>query len=207
MQVVEINQNDITYPQNLYNIKDRPKKIYALGNIENLRRNCVTIVGCRKCTENGGHIAKKIAYNLAKKNYVIVSGLARGIDSYAHIGALHAKGRTIAVLGNGLNKIYPIENSNLAKDILANEGTLISEYDFNSPIKKENFARRNRIISGLSMNTIIVEAGKRSGALITANYAIEEGRNVYCVPGRIDKENSRGTNELIKNGAKILYSL
>ena len=166
----------------------------------------MTIVGCRNCTENGSHIAKKLAYNLAKQNCVIVSGLARGIDSFAHIGALQAKGRTIAVLGNGLNKIYPLENRNLVKNIILNGGTLISEYDFNSPVQKENFVRRNRIMSGLSLNTIIVEAGKRSGTLITANYALEQGRNIYCVPGRIDSEKSRGTNELIKNGAQILYS-
>lgn len=196
----------MAYPQNLINIYDCPKKLYVMGNIENLRRRCIAIVGTRNCTSNGAHNSKTIAYNLAKKDYVIVSGLAKGIDSFAHIGALCAKGRTIAVLGHGLDKIYPSENRELAKRIIQNDGTIITEYDTSTKIKKENFVKRNRIISGLSNDVIVIEAGQKSGALITAKYALEQGRNVMAIPGNINKKNSIGTNELIKNGAQILYS-
>lgn len=171
-----------------------------------MRENCVAIVGSRNCTKQGAYYAKKLSYILAKKNYVIVSGLARGIDSYAHIGALEANGRTIAVLGHGLNKIYPRENKELAKRIVFSKGTLVTEYDLYSKLEKENFAKRNRIISGLANSIIVVEARNKSGALITANYGLEQGRNIFAVPGNIDNSNYRGTNELIKNGAQILYS-
>lgn len=206
MQISEIREDDIEYPEKLYNIDDRPKKLYAIGNLENLKRKCVAIIGARNCTIEGRNNARKMAYYLANDNKVIVSGLAKGIDSYAHIGALEARGRTIAVLGSGLNRIYPIENRSLAKRIVLNGGTLISEYAISSPILRENFAKRNRIISGISDSIIIMEARKKSGTLITANYALEQGRDIYCIPGRIDNENYQGTNELIKNGAKILYS-
>lgn len=196
----------MSYPYNLYNIIDRPKKIYVIGNIENLRRKAVTIVGSRKCTKKGAYHARKLAYNFAKNNYVIVSGLAKGIDSFAHIGALNAGGRTVAVLGSGLDKIYPLENSELAKKILYSNGTIISEYPLNSKIYKENFVRRNRIISGLSSKVVIVEARKNSGALITSNFALDQGKSVYAIPGKITDLNYLGTNDLIKNGAKILYS-
>ncbi|MBR3325214.1 MAG: DNA-processing protein DprA [Clostridia bacterium] len=194
------------YPFGLYNIFNRPKFLYVLGNAENLRRKCIAIVGSRKCSKKGAKNAEKLAFNLAKKNYVIVSGLARGIDTFAHIGALKAKGKTIAVLGNGLNKIYPQGNTELAKRIIHNGGTIISEYSLKTKIEKNNFSKRNRIISGISSKVIIVEAKKKSGALITANYALEQGKDIYALPGNITSENYIGTNELIKNGAQILYS-
>lgn len=150
--------------------------------------------------------AKKIAYILAKRNKVIVSGLAEGIDSFAHVGALQAKGKTIAVLGHGLNRIYPMENRELAKRIVYNGGTLVTEYSFWDEINKDNFRKRNRIISGLSKSIIVVEAKQKSGSLITADYGLEQGRDIYAVPGKINSKNSEGTNELIKNGAQILYS-
>lgn len=149
-------------------------------------------------------MAEKISYIFAKKGFTIVSGLARGIDSYAHIGALKAKGKTIAVLGNALNTIYPKENKNLAKQIIYSGGCLITEYDFKDRIQRENFAYRNRIISGLSENIIIVEAEEKSGSLITAEFALEQGRNIYAVPGDITNKNSVGTNKLIMDGANIL---
>lgn len=206
IKIQTINENDLSYPNYLYNICDRPKKLHVLGNIENLRERCIAIVGARNCTTYGEIAAKKLAYVLAQKGYVIVSGLARGIDSYAHIGALMAKGKTIAVLGHGLNTIYPSINKELAKKIIYNDGTIITEYDLHSKIQKVNFRKRNRIISGLCSSVIVVEATKKSGSLITANFALEQGRSVYAVPGNIDNPNSEGTNDLIKNGAQILYS-
>ncbi len=156
--------------------------MFVLGNIENLRRNCVAIVGSRDCTKYGKDISKSIAFNLAKANNVIVSGLAKGVDSFAHIGALEAKGKTIAVLGHGLDRIYPKQNYVLAKRIIYEGGTIVTEYESNSKINKENFIKRNRIISGLSRSVIIVEAKQKSGALITANFALNQGRDIFAVP-------------------------
>lgn len=207
IEIKKINNTDIQYPNLLSTIYNSPQKLYVLGNIENLRRKCVSIVGCRKCSDYGETKAKQIAYKIAKDNYVIVSGLAQGIDTSAHIGAIQAKGRTIAVLAHGLNMIYPAENKQLAKQIIQNGGTLISEYSIEDKFKRENFILRNRIISGLSIATIVVEAKEKSGSLVTANYALEQGREVYAVPGNIWNENSFGTNNLIKAGAKIFATL
>ena len=198
-----IKFNDENYPWLLKNIYDAPKQLYVLGNIENLRKNCISIVGCRECSLYGKKQAEKIAYDLAMQGNVIVSGLALGIDSAAHVGALKANGRTIAVLGHGLNKIYPMQNKNLAKEILKNNGTIISEYSFENPFLRENFVKRNRIISGISKALILVEAKKKSGSLITANFALEQGREIYAVPGKLTNKNSQGTNYLIRCGAKI----
>lgn len=187
----------------LYNIFDKPKNIYVIGNISNLTDNCISIVGTRNPTNNGKYLAEKISYGLALKGNVIVSGLANGIDTYAHIGALKARGKTIAVLPKSLDKIYPLNNRKLAIEILKNGGTLISEYDFFDDITRNNFSYRNRIISGLSMSTIIVEAKKNSGTLVTANFALEQGRNIYVVPGNISNSYYEGSNELIKDGAEI----
>lgn len=191
----------------MYHIYNRPKKIYALGNIKNLNKRSVTIVGTRDCSKYGKEIATKLAYNKAKEGKVVVSGLARGIDTYAHIGALKANGRTIAVLAHGLNQIYPRENRRLAIEILKNNGTIITEYPINEPIKRENFVKRNRIVSGLSEETIVVEAKEKSGALITADLALEQGRDVYAVPGDITSPNSIGTNKLIQEGAQIIIDI
>lgn len=196
-------ENDEEYPMLLTHIEDKPKKIYALGNLKNLNDKCVAIVGTRECTNYGRKMARLIAYMYAKKGYVIVSGLAKGIDTSAHIGALLAKGRTIAVLGTGLNRIYPLENTNLARKILSSKGTIISEYSFKDKIDRNNFAYRNRIISGICNSVIIVEAKERSGALITAEYALEQGKNVYAVPGNLNSRYSAGTNNLIKDGARV----
>lgn len=192
------------YPYLLSEIKDRPKKLYVLGNIEILKRKSIAIVGCRDCSNYGKEIAGKIAYNLAKKNIIIISGLARGIDTYAHIGTLNAKGKTIAVVAHGLDMIYPKENYNLAKMIVRSGGAIVSEQPIGIKPIPENFPKRNRIISGLSTGTIVVEAREKSGSLITANFALEQGRNLYAVPGSIFSINSIGTNNLIKNGAEVI---
>lgn len=164
----------------------------------------MAIVGCRECSNYGKEISEKIAYNLARKNIIIVSGLARGIDTYAHIGTLKAKGKTIAVVAHGLDMIYPKENYNLARLILKCGGAIVSEHPIGVKPIPENFPRRNRIISGLSIGTIVVEAKERSGSLITANYALEQGRSLYAVPGSIFWENSIGTNKLIQSGAEVI---
>lgn len=203
MEIKLLKKDEIRFPTMLKNIYDCPKQLYILGNVENLRKECVSIVGSRRCSLYGRIQAEKIAYKLSNEGKVIVSGLALGIDSYAHIGALKANGRTIAVLAHGLNKIYPPQNRELAIQILKHNGTLISEYSINEIMKKENFERRNRIIAGLSKKTIVVEAAKKSGALITANYAMEQGRRVIVVPGNIDCKYSQGTNSLLKYGAEI----
>ncbi len=169
-----------------------------------LRRKCISIVGCRDCTKYGAEITKKLSYNLAKQNIVIVSGLARGIDTMAHIGALKACGKTIAIVAHGLDMIYPDSNRELAKQIISSGGAIISEFPIGTKALKENFPMRNRIISGISKGTIIVEAKEKSGSLITANFALEQGRELYAVPGSIFSDNSRGTNELIKNGAEVI---
>ena len=203
MEIKIIKPNNISYPILLKNIFNYPKQLYVLGNVENLRKECVGIVGARNCSLYGKKQAENIAYKLSSEGKVIVSGLALGIDSYAHIGALKANGRTIAVLAHGLNKIYPPQNRELAIQILKHNGTLISEYSIEEIMKRENFEKRNRIISGLSKEVIVIEAGIKSGSLITANYALEQGRSVYAVPGNIDSKYSVGTNKLLQNGAEI----
>lgn len=202
--IIELKETNTRYPRLLKKLEDRPKTIYALGNIGNLSNKCIAIIGSRECTSYGKKMAQLIAYFYAKRGYVIVSGLAKGIDSSAHLGALLANGKTIAVLGTGLNKIYPYENTELARRIIHSNGTIISEYSLNDKIERDNFAYRNRIISGLSNDVIVVEANEKSGALITAEYALLQGKNVYAVPGNINNQNSSGTNRLIKDGAKIL---
>ena len=201
--IYKIKENSLYYPKLLKEISDKPKNIYVLGNILNLRKECIAIVGTRKCTNKGKIIAEKIAYEYAKKGYVIVSGLAIGIDTAAHIGALKAKGRTIAVLGHGLDRIYPDVNKELAKKIIKNNGTIITEYSFKDEFKPENFPRRNRIINGLCEKVIIAEAKEKSGSIITANLAIEENRELLVVPRDIST-NSQGLINLLKSGAKLL---
>ena len=191
------------YPQILREIYDPPISLYINGNENIFNKKSIGIVGCRECSEYGKNAAKYFAYNLAKENICIVSGLARGVDSYAHLGSL-STGRTIAVLGNGLDMIYPKENAMLANEIIKRGGTIISEYPCGVRPNKMNFPARNRIISGISDGIIVVEAKEKSGTLITVDFALEQGRDVFVVPGNINSINSVGTNELIKQGAKVV---
>lgn len=191
------------YPGRLKNIYDPPPVLYYRGDIDTLKQPSIAIVGSRRCTKYGRKTAKKIAYELAQKGIVIVSGMARGIDTCGHRGTLESGTKTIAVLGSGLDVIYPPENSELYHKIIK-QGTVISEFPPGIQPTGENFPRRNRIISGLSLGTVVVEAARRSGSLITANLALEQGRDVFAVPGNIDRTGSRGTNNLIKNGAGIV---
>ncbi len=199
-----ITIQDEKYPENLKYIYDKPIVLYTKGNMELLNSNGIAIVGSRYCTEYGKNIATKMAYNIAKSNKCVISGLAKGIDSYAHIGALKAKGYTIAVLGNGLDNIYPNENKKLSEKIIENNGLLISEYIVGTKPEKINFPERNRIISALAKGIVIVEAKEKSGALITADFGLEQGKEIFAVPGNIYSANSKGTNNLIKQGANII---
>lgn len=204
-----INIDVENYPHQLKNIYDAPISLYIKGNKEILNNKSLAIVGCRQASEYGKKAAKYFAYNLAKNNFNIVSGLAKGVDSYAHVGSLCVEnkqncGRTIAVVGNGLDTIYPSENSKLAKQIIKSGGAIISEYPLGTKPDKMNFPARNRIISGISNGVIVVEAKEKSGTLITVDFALEQGRDVFVVPGNINSANSVGTNDLIKQGAKLV---
>lgn len=198
-----ISINDKYYSKLLKEIYDPPISLYIRGNKEILNNESIAIVGCRDVSEYGKKASKYFAYNLAKKNINIVSGLAKGVDSYSHIGAVAAKGKTIAVLGSGLDTIYPNENKILVDEIIKSGGAIISEYPIGTKPEKMNFPARNRIISGMCEKILVVEAKNKSGTLITVDFALEQGRNVYVVPGNINSENSVGTNNLIKQGAKI----
>lgn len=204
MKIQEINLGEINYPYLLSQIYSPPKKLYVIGNAEILREKSIAIVGCREASEYGKNIAKDLAYNLGKNNIITISGLAKGIDTFCHIGSIKAKARTIAVVAHGLDMIYPKENRDLAIKILKSGGAIVSEYNIGEKPLKRNFVARNRIISGLSKSLVVIEAKKKSGSLITANFALIEGREVYAVPGNINNINSEGTNELIKNGANLL---
>lgn len=202
IQTITINDKD--YPQNLKQIYDAPIVLYLKGNRKVLKEEFIAMVGCRLCTSYGKSVAKKIAYDLSLNNINIISGLARGIDKYSHIGCLAAKGKTIGVLGCGLDRIYPEENKKLAEEIINNNGAIISEYVIGTKPLAKNFPRRNRIISGISNGVVVVEAKEKSGTLITVDFALEQGKELYVVPGNINSPNSYGTNELIKQGAKVL---
>lgn len=195
---------DEEYPKVLKEIYDPPISLYCKGDKTILGKKSIGIVGCRDASEYGKKAAKYFAYQLAKENVVIVSGLARGIDSYAHIGNICAQGKTIAVIGNGLDRIYPEENTMLAQRIVKEGGVIVSEYPLGTKPNKMNFPARNRIISGLSTGILVVEAKKKSGTLITVDFALEQGKDVFVVPGNIDSINSVGTNDLIKQGAKMV---
>lgn len=202
-KIKTIKIKDKEYPENLKNIENPPKQIYVLGNSNILNDFSISIVGCRLCSEYGKMMAQSIAYNLSKYNINIVSGLALGIDTNAHKGCLMNNGKTIAVLAHGLDMIYPIQNTDLANKIIENGGAIISEYPVGIKPKKENFPERNRLISGLSNGVVVIEAKEKSGALITVESALEQGKDVFAIPGNINSINSIGTNNLIKEGAKI----
>jgi len=190
------------YPEPLAAIHAAPPILYLRGTLQPQDRVAVGIVGSRKGTSYGVAMAEQISGELARRGITIVSGMARGIDAAAHRGALDAGGRTIAVLGCGLGVTYPPEHGELSDQIAAN-GALVSEFPVFAPPKPDHFPRRNRIISGLALGVVVVEAGIESGALITANYALEQGREVFAVPGQATARSSRGCHQLIKAGAKL----
>jgi DNA processing protein len=193
---------DDEYPANLRQIADPPPVIFVRGTLEARDAQAVALVGTRRATDYGRAVADRLSRELAASGVTVISGMARGVDTVAHRGALQAGGRTIAVLGNGLDQVYPPENAGLADRIIGSDGgALVSEFGPGIPPDAVNFPRRNRIISGLSRATVIVEAGERSGALITADFALEQGREVLVVPGSILSPSSTGSNELLKQGA------
>jgi len=204
-EIKEVSIKDKNYPKLLKKIKDAPKFLYYLGEIKP-EENCFAIVGTRLCSAYGKQAALEIAGDLAEAGLTIVSGLAPGIDTFAHLATIERKKRTIAVLGTGLDEksIYPKSNLKLAKKILETGGCLISEYPPGTPGSKFTFPQRNRIISGLSLGVLVVEAKQKSGALITAQWAKKQGRKVFAVPGPIHSSNSKGCHYLIKNGAKLV---
>ncbi|HPO95726.1 MAG TPA: DNA-processing protein DprA [Elusimicrobiales bacterium] len=193
---------DPDYPQILKNINNPPIVLYVMGEIKDMPS--VSIVGTRHPTDYGAKNTAKISYDRARIGLRVVSGLARGIDTVAHKAAIKAKGVTIAVIGSGLNNIYPPENKELAEIISSNRGAVISEYPLFSKPLKNNFPRRNRIISALSFATLVIEGDFNSGALITARYAVEQGREVMALPGSVDSRFSNGPNSLIKEGAYLV---
>jgi DNA processing protein len=194
--------SDENYPASLREIYDPPLVLYVKGALTAKDKNAVAMVGSRQTTHYGIETARKLAYQLAYVGVTVVSGGARGIDTAAHQGALSAKGRTVAVLGTGINLIFPPENAELFERIAAN-GAVITQFPFNRPADKQSFPIRNRIVAGMTLGTIVVEANLSSGALITANFATEYGRQVFAVPGRIDSPRSKGCHDLIKKGAKL----
>lgn len=194
---------DKGYSRNLRNIYDPPMVLYVLGDLLPQDDTAIAIVGSRLASFYGMQQAERLAFELASRGVTVTSGLARGIDSSAHRGALKAGGRTLAVLGSGIFNIYPKEHRGLAEEISEN-GAVISEFPMMTMPEKWNFPKRNRIISGLSLGVVVVEAAQRSGALITSDIAMEEGREVFAVPGKVDSITSRGTNRLIKQGAKLV---
>jgi len=198
---------DKEYPSILKHIYEPPWVLYLIGKTDILNsRKMMAVVGSRQPTNYGILCTNYFVSELTKQGFTIVSGLAKGIDSQAHVSAIQSNGRTIAVLGSGFNHIYPKEHIGLAKRI-GEFHLLVSEYPPTTPPKKGHFPARNRIISGLSQAVLVIEAKKRSGSLITAQLALNEGREVFSVPGSIFEENSRGTNQLIQDGAKLVYSI
>src|SRR5882757_1446538 len=195
-------QADEEYPELLRQIYDPPVVLYVKGKLTAKDKNAVAMVGSRMTTHYGVETARKLAYQLAYVGVTVVSGGARGIDTAAHQGALSAKGRTVAVLGTGINIVFPPENVELFERI-ADSGAVVTQFPFNRNADKQSFPIRNRIVAGMSLGTVVVEANLTSGALITANMAVECGRQVFAVPGRIDSPRSKGCHELIKKGAKL----
>ena len=195
-------QSDENYPASLREIYDPPLVLYVKGELTAKDKNAVAMVGSRSTTHYGIETARKLAYQLAYVGVTVVSGGARGIDTAAHQGALAAKGRTVCVLGTGVNIVFPPENKDLFARIAEN-GAVITQFPFNRNGDKQSFAIRNRIIAGMTLGTVVVEADLHSGALITSNFATEYGRQVFAVPGRIDSPRSKGCHDLIKKGAKL----
>jgi DNA processing protein len=193
------------YPKRLKEIYDPPPVLYVRGELRKQDELAISIVGSRKTSPYGRWFTERVSRELAQQGVTIVSGMARGIDSVAHQGAISEGGRTIAVLGCGVDIVYPRENRRLCEQVI-DHGAVVSEFPMESPPEAGHFPKRNRIISGLSLGVVVVQAGKDSGSLITANYALEQGRDVFAVPGNVGAESTQGTNHLIKQGAKLVES-
>ena len=202
--VKEVEFNSELYPKSLQNIPNPPKKLYMQGNLGLLNNPIISIVGSRSCSENGKNLARKFAYELSQCGITIASGLAKGVDTVAHLYSYKEKGKTIAILPNGFNHIFPKENVGLYEKILDNGGLVISEYQHNTKAKSQYFLERNRIVSGLSLGVLVVEAAHRSGTSVTAKLAKNQGRKVFALPHEIWDSHGVGTNRLIKAGATLV---
>jgi len=202
--MIILKKEDKEFPIKLKNISKPPEMLYVLGKQENLSRKGIAIIGSRVCTEEGKNIAKEFAFKLSQMGLCIISGMAKGIDTAAHIGALEAGGETIAVLGAGFNYIFPKENKYLFKEIINKNGTVITEYEENIKTSSEGFIQRNRIVSGLSDAVLVIEAKHRSGTSITAEFAIKQGKTVFCIPHSLNQKEGIGTNRLLQKGAKLV---
>jgi DNA processing protein len=199
-----VSLDDPEYPPELRQIYDPPLLLYIRGNVGAISQPGIAMVGTRHPTPYGMGMAERLACDLAARNLVIFSGLARGVDTFAHRGAVSAKGKTVAVFGTGVDVMYPKENSRLAEQILSLGGALISEFPLGTFAAPQNFPIRNRIISGISLGVVVVEAAEYSGTRITARCALEQNREVFAVPGNVTNKNSWGPNTLIKQGAKLV---
>ena len=207
MEIKEIKIEDEKYPNQLKEIKNPPNKIFLVGNEKILQSDGIAVIGSRCNTEYGEKYATKFSKELAKQGLTIISGMAVGIDGFAHKGALSVGGKTIAVLGSGFNNIYPEENKELFKQIIENDGAIITEYEPDVKPNSENFPKRNRIVSGLSKGVLVIEAVYRSGTSITAKLAQSQGRKVFCIPSNLERKNGVGTNQLIKEGASLVTNI
>ena len=201
-----VTMEDDSYPDKLNNIYDKPYGLFYIGRIPSLTP-AVSIVGARRCSAYGKRIASDLGQLFAKNSFTVISGMARGIDTYSHKGCLAGGGRTIAVLGSGCDVIYPADNRLLYEEIINNGGGIISEYQMGTSPAAMNFPRRNRIVSALADIVVVVEAREKSGSLITADFALEHGKDIYAVPGRIGDSLSLGTNKLISQGAGVIYDI
>src|SRR3981081_1651542 len=201
-----ITQESDSYPKPLREIHAPPIVLYVWGELKDRDQHAIGIIGARRTTHYGTESAKKLAYQIAYAGLTVISGLARGIDTAAHQGALAAKGRTIAVIGAGLSKLYPPENRVLAEKIRNGNGAIVSEFSMEIEPDRQTFPMRNRIISGWSHGILVIEAGLNSGALITAAQGLDQGRSVYAVPGHINAPSAMGSNRLIQQGAKLVMS-
>lgn len=201
--IAQIPFDAACFPELLKKIPDAPTRLFCIGSLPPPDSACIAIVGTRKATTQGKEIAQRIAKELAANGIVIVSGLAIGIDTMAHKGALLGGGTTLAVLANGLAETYPAQNAGLAADLVAAGGALLSEYPARTPAYPNQFLERNRIVSGLCVATVVVEAPERSGTLATARFALEQGRDVFIVPGPADHPNYAGSHRLIRDGARL----
>lgn len=204
-KIIELEDN--LYPEKLKNIKKPPEKLYALGNIELLKKDMFAVVGTRKITEYGKRIAEKLCTELALRDIPIISGMAVGTDTVAHKIALKYNSPTIAVLGTGLNNIFPKENLELYNKILESNGLVLTEVDLDGKYNSSHFPRRNRIVSGLSEGVLVIEAAYRSGTSITVRYAKEQGKNVFAVPGQLENIYGVGVNKFIKDGAILVTEI
>lgn len=200
-----ITLSDSIYPKALLEIPNPPAVLYAKGDLDCLKQPCLAVVGSRNATPQGEKNAEDFSESLSRYGICIVSGMALGIDGAAHRGALKAEGRTIAVVGTGLDIVYPAKHRDLAHQIVSN-GLMVSEFPLGTPSKAQNFPRRNRIISGLSLGCLVIEANLDSGSLITARLAAEQGRDVFAIPGSIHSPVAKGCHQLIKQGAKLVES-